>query len=74
MSNLRLVKEYTSPSVRLFTASDLFTEDYDTYLIQVTLESSTGSNAVEVQLVNNQGEVVGEKSLRYGISFTLFKC
>ena len=60
MSNLRLVKEYTSPSVRLFTASDLFTEDYDTYLIQVTLESSTGSNAVEVQLVNNQGEVIGE--------------
>jgi len=61
MSNLRLVKEYTSPSVRLFTASDLFTEDYDTYLIQVTLETAVaGSNAVDVQLVNNLGEVVGE--------------
>tara|TARA_B100001939_G_scaffold312785_1_gene296190 strand:- start:348 stop:863 length:516 start_codon:yes stop_codon:yes gene_type:complete len=66
MSNLRLVQEYTSPNVRLFNATDLFNEHFDTYLIQVTLESSTGSNAVEVQLVNNQGEVVGENNYDMG--------
>ena len=60
MSNMRLLREYTSPDVRLFNATDLFQEGFDLYKVEVTLESSTGSNAVEVQLINNMGEVVGE--------------
>lgn len=63
MSNLRLVKEYTSPNVRQFNATDLFNEDYDVYQVEVFAKSVTGSHSIRVSMINNEGEMVGENHM-----------
>lgn len=66
MSNLRLVKEFKLESAtRIFIATELFSDEFDTYRIEINGKATSASNSILFTLVNDNGEQLGENLYDY---------